>query len=333
MESLFRVCLIFSIGLLFFWGCASKEYFKPIHIEGKKTFSGKLSAEIIETSQYGATLKNRDVLTENNLNFSLQKDENFIGYSQGRYIVSKSCNTLILYDKDKKIEATFEVSSCPMGATIEGNQIAIVGNDNSFSLYEISTQKEIFSKKSNAAMTVNSKIQAPVFFEKYIFYPTLDGGILMVNHQTLEIEKTIVIDSSPYFNNIIFLDTKKDFLIASTSKRILSLYRNNTYTYDEEIRGIKVYQDRIYITTLDGQVKELDLMLNPLRTLKFQFASLPLLNIFNDHIYMIEDGSGFLIEVDLKTFTPKIYELSLSREKNIFSWENKLYYDDRFLDL
>ena len=331
MESLIRFILIAACGIFVFFGCASKEYFKPEHIDGKKSFSGKLPSKIIDTSKYGATLKNRKVLTKINLDFSLQKDESFVGYTAGQYVTSKHCNTLLIY-KQNVLKVSFELPSCPLSATIKDEKIAIVGNDNTIYLYDLLTKKEIFSKKSNTVIAVNSIIQAPVFFEGYIFYPMLDGNVLVVNEKTFETERSLIIDSASYFNNVIYLRVAKDLIITATSKRILSIYGGKTYTYEDEIKDIQIHKDKIYISTLDGQIKELDFALNLQRKLKFQFASLPLLNIIQDKIYAIEDGSGFLIEVDLKNFVPFIYKLSLSRGENIFSQERRIYYEDRFLE-
>lgn len=330
MGSIFRFSLLFALGIFFFWGCASREYFQPLEVAGDKPSSGNLSSNMIDTSKYGATLKDGEVLTQDGLGFSLQKDEIFVGYSQKNYIVSRHCNTLLIYAQDRTLKNTLEIPSCPVSASISGDKIALVGNDNTIFLYEISTQKEIFSKKSNSAIAVTSVLQAPIFFEDYVFFPTLDGDVSIVNLKNLEVERSLVIDSAPFFNNVIFLNVQKDFILTATNRRILSVYRGNTYTSDEEVRDIKIHQDKIYISTLDGQIKEFDFTLKLLRSLKFQFASLPLINIVGDKLYTIEDGSGFLIQIDLKTFLPLVYKIKISRGENIFSQSNRLYYQDQF---
>lgn len=330
MESIFRFFLLTALGIFFFWGCSSREYFQPLEIAGDKPPSGNLSSTIVDTSKYGATLQGGRVITQSGQDFSLQKDEIFVGYSQDSYIVSKHCNTLLIYSSEQVLKSTFEVASCPVSASISGDKLALLGNDNTIFLYEISTQKEIFSKKSNSPIAVSSVLQAPVFFEDYVFFPTLDGDVSIVSLKNLEVERSLIIDSASFFNNVIFLNVQKDLILTATSRRILSVYRGNTYTSDEEVRDIKIHQDKVYITTLDGQIKELDFTLKPLRNLKFQFASLPLLALVGDKIYTIEDGSGFLIEIDLKTFVPLIYKIKIPRGENIFSQSNYFYYQDQF---
>lgn len=328
-----RFILILSMGVFLFWGCASKEYFKPLEIAGKKKMSGDLPSKIVDASKYGATLKNKKVLTQNNnLDFTLQKDETFIGYSQGLYLTSKHCNTLLIYSEKDVLKTSLEIPSCPLSASIKGNQIAIVGNDNVAYIYDLSSKKELFIKKSNSALAVNSLLQSPVFFGGYVFFPTLDGSILVVNLKTLEVEKSLIIDSAPFFNNVTFLHVDKDLILASTAKRILTVHKGSTYTLEEEVRNIQVYQNRIYVSTLDGQIQELDFTLKKLRGLKFQFASLPLFNIVRDRLYAIEDGSGFLIEIDLQTFTPLVYKIGISRGKNVFLQKNRIYYNDQYLE-
>ncbi|WP_027327514.1 hypothetical protein [Helicobacter pametensis] len=332
MESLIRFICIISLGFFVFWGCASREYFKPLEIDGKKKMSGDLPSKMIDASKYGATLKNGSVLTESSGFFKLNQGETFIGYGQGFYLTSKECNTLLIYASDQSLKASLEIPSCPVTATISGDKVAIVGSDNASYVYEISSEKEIFAKKANAALAVNSSLQAPVFYADYVFFPTLDGSIIVVNLKTQEVERSLIIDSAPFFNNVIFLQVEKDLVLAATAKRILSVYKGNTYTQEEEVRNIQLHHGKIYLSTLDGQIKEMDLTLKTLRSLKFEFASLPVFNIVQDRLYALEDGSGFLIEVDLNHFTPKIYKMGISRGKNVFLQNNKIYYDDEYLE-
>ncbi|MCE3046767.1 hypothetical protein [Helicobacter kayseriensis] len=332
MESLIRFILMLGIGGFLFWGCASKEYFKPLEVAGKKKMSGDLPSKMIDTSKYGATLKDKKVLTQEGLDFTLKKDEEFLTQTQGFYLVTKHCNTLLIYANDKSLKSSLEIPSCPVSATIKGNQVALIGNDNTAYVYDFLTQKELFIKKSNAALAVNSLLQAPIFFENYIFFPTLDGSVVVVNGKTFEVEKSMIVDSAPFFNNVIFLHVDKNLVLASTAKRILSVYGGNTFMLEEEVRDIQVQNNKIYISTLDGQIKELDFTLKTLRSLKFQFASIPVLSFSGNKIYAIEDGSGFLIEIDLSSFTPEIYKLSISRGKNVFLQKNRIYYEDQYLE-
>lgn len=332
MESLIRFVLMFGMGVFLFWGCASKEYFKPLEIAGKKKMNGDLPSKMIDTSKYGATLKDRRVLTQEGLDFILEKDEEFLTQTQDFYLTKKHCNTLLVYSRDRSLKFSLEIPSCPVSASIKGNQVALMGNDNTAYVYDLLTQKELFIKKSNAALAVNSLLQAPVFFENYIFFPTLDGSVMVVNAKTFEVEKSMIIDSAPFFNNVIFLHVDKNLVLASTAKRILSIYGGNTHMLEEEIRDIQVQDNKIYISTLDGQIKELDFTLKVLRNLKFQFASIPVLCLSQNKIYAIEDGSGFLIEIDLSNFVPEIYKLGISRGKNVFLQKNRIYYEDQYLE-
>lgn len=322
-------CLLF----LSFWGCSQKEYFKPLEVNGKVSFTSKLPSKIIETNKSGAVLDNSQILSKDGLStFELQEGEAFIGFSNGVYLVSSHCNDLRFYDEKGSITKTFKLPACPVSASISENQLALVSNENTIYLYDIPSQKEIFSKKSNSAIAVNSMLQAPVFFGDMIYYPMLDGSVMIVSKKSLEVEKTIVIDSAPFFNNVIFLQVSPNVTLLATAKKMLSLYGGNTYSYDAEIRDIKIFGNLIYITTLDGTIQELDFTLKPLRTLKFQFANFSAINITNGFLSVLESGSGYLIKVDLKNFSPKVYKIGISREENVFSQGNKLYYEKDILE-
>lgn len=324
----------FVFTFLIFFGCSQKEYFKPLEINGEISFSSKLPSEIVNTNINAAILKNRQILTQEGLStFEYKEDENFVGYSEGVYLFNSHCQELLIYDQRGGIQEKLPINFCPVSATIKGDEVAIVGNENTIHLYNLKSKKEIFTKKTNSAIAVNSLIQNPVFSNGKIYYPMLDGSVVIMDKTSGEIDKTIVIDSAPFFNNVIFLDVSKDLTLMATAKKLLSLYGGSDYTYDAEIRDIKINADRIYLSTLDGRIKELDFTLKLLRELKFQFANFSTINITDNTLSVLEIGSGYLIKIDLKTFTPLIYKISLSREKNIFTRENLFYYEKEILEL
>lgn len=333
MVSLNKHALCACLLFFSFWGCSQKEYFKPLEVNGKASFTSKLPSKMIETNNAGAVLDNSQILSSDGLSsFKLQEGEAFVGYSNGVYLISSHCNTLRFYDEKGSITQSFSLPSCPVSASISGNKLAVVSNENTIYLYDIPSQKEVFSKKSNSAIAVNSMLQAPVFFGGMIYYPMLDGSVMVVGEKSLEVEKTIVIDSAPFFNNVIFAQVGPNLTLFATAKKILSLYGGSTYTYEAEVRDLKIFQNLIYITTLDGTIQELDFTLKPLRNLKFQFATFSAINITDGFLSVLESGSGYLIKVNLKDFTPLIYKIGISREENVFSQGNKLYYEKDILE-
>lgn len=330
----YKQVLFFAIAFLFFFGCSQKEYFKPLEVNGEVSFDSKLPSEIVDTNKSGAILENRQILTQEGLSkFEFKEGETFIGFSQGMYLFNSHCQELVIYDNKGKEKERMSIAFCPVSATIYGGEVAMVSNENTMYLYDLKSKSEIFSKKTNSAIAVNSLVQTPVFSGGKIYYPMLDGSVVILDRATTEIDKTIVIDSAPFFNNVIFLDVGKTLTLMATSKKLLSLYGGSDYTYDAEIRDIKIQDNKIYLSTLDGSIKELDFTLKLLRELKFQFASFSSINITNNILSVLETGSGYLIRVNLKDFTPSIYKISLSREKNIFTRENLFYYEKGILEL
>lgn len=330
----YKQVLFFAIAFLFFFGCSQKEYFKPLEVNGEVSFDSKLPSEIVDTNKSGAILENRQILTQEGLSkVEFKEGETFIGFSQGMYLFNSHCQELVIYDNKGKEKERMSIAFCPVSATIYGGEVAMVSNENTMYLYDLKSKSEIFSKKTNSAIAVNSLVQTPVFSGGKIYYPMLDGSVVILDRATTEIDKTIVIDSAPFFNNVIFLDVGKTLTLMATSKKLLSLYGGSDYTYDAEIRDIKIQDNKIYLSTLDGSIKELDFTLKLLRELKFQFASFSSINITNNILSVLETGSGYLIRVNLKDFIPSIYKISLSREKNIFTRENLFYYEKGILEL
>ncbi len=330
----YKQVLFLAIAFLFFFGCSQKEYFKPLEVNGEVSFDSKLPSEIVDTNKSGAILENRQILTQEGLSkVEFKEGETFIGFSQGMYLFNSHCQELVIYDNKGKEKERMSIAFCPVSASIYGGEVAMVSNENTMYLYDLKSKSEIFSKKTNSAIAVNSLVQTPVFSGGKIYYPMLDGSVVILDRATTEIDKTIVIDSAPFFNNVIFLDVGKTLTLMATSKKLLSLYGGSDYTYDAEIRDIKIQDNKIYLSTLDGSIKELDFTLKLLRELKFQFASFSSINITNNILSVLDTGSGYLIRVNLKDFTPSIYKISLSREKNIFTRENLFYYEKGILEL
>ncbi|GAA8602023.1 plasminogen-binding protein PgbB [Helicobacter pylori] len=231
-----------------------------------------------------------------------------------------------------------------LSASVKGNLLAVVLADNSANLYDITSQKLLFSEKGSPSTTINSLMAMPVFLDTVVVFPMLDGRLLVVDyvHGNPTPIRNIVISSDKFFNNITYLIVDGNNMIASTGKRILSVVSGQEFNYDGDIVDLLYDKGTLYVLTLDGQILQMDKSLRELNSVKLPFASLNTIVLNHNKLYSLEKR-GYVIEVDLNDFdsynvykTPTIgsfkFFSSNRLDKGVFYDKNRVYYDRYYLD-
>ncbi len=231
-----------------------------------------------------------------------------------------------------------------LSASVKGNLLAVVLADNSANLYDITSQKLLFSEKGSPSTTINSLMAMPIFMDTVVVFPMLDGRLLVVDyvHGNPTPIRNIVISSDKSFNNITYLIVDGNNMIASTGKRILSVVSGQEFNYDGDIVDLLYDKGTLYVLTLDGQILQMDKSLRELNSVKLPFASLNTIVLNHNKLYSLEKR-GYVIEVDLNDFnsynvykTPTIgsfkFFSSNRLDKGVFYDKNRVYYDRYYLD-
>ncbi|WQY84886.1 plasmid stabilization protein [Helicobacter pylori] len=231
-----------------------------------------------------------------------------------------------------------------LSASVKGNLLAVVLADNSANLYDITSQKLLFSEKGSPSTTINSLMAMPIFMDTVVVFPMLDGRLLVVDyvHGNPTPIRNIVISSDKFFNNITYLIVDGNNMIASTGKRILSVVSGQEFNYDGDIVDLLYDKGTLYVLTLDGQILQMDKSLRELNSVKLPFASLNTIVLNHNKLYSLEKR-GYVIEVDLndfdsynvyKTLTIGSFKFFSSNrlDKGVFYDKNRVYYDRYYLD-
>ncbi|GAA8115866.1 plasminogen-binding protein PgbB [Helicobacter pylori] len=231
-----------------------------------------------------------------------------------------------------------------LSASVKGNLLAVVLADNSANLYDITSQKLLFSEKGSSSTTINSLMAMPIFMDTVVVFPMLDGRLLVVDyvHGNPTPIRNIVISSDKFFNNITYLIVDGNNMIASTGKRILSVVSGQEFNYDGDIVDLLYDKGTLYVLTLDGQILQMDKSLRELNSVKLPFASLNTIVLNHNKLYSLEKR-GYVVEVDLNDFdsynvykTPTIgsfkFFSSNRLDKGVFYDKNRVYYDRYYLD-
>ncbi|MGP1581078.1 MAG: hypothetical protein ACTTH5_08705 [Wolinella sp.] len=316
-------------------GCGSKRHFEPEEIKGKMHFDGKIRSSILSSHREGAMLKDGRFITREGIQaFTLPKGFSFLNDSERYYLATNEMGMLRLFPKDSHgevLELKFEAK--PLSARVEGDLLALVLANNSLVLYQISTQKELFSERGDHAVALNTLIASPLFLSDLILFPTLDGKLVIMDRESRKIVRNIIVHSDSgdsHFNNVIFLDVLGNRLVAATPKRVISVSPESINTYEANIRDVLFLRERIYVFTTEGRVILTDLDLNVMRSLKFPFAHFSGVS-HGKQIYVLEKR-GYLVALDVDLLGSSVYKLPSDIDTPIFSSGNRFYIDNRYFE-
>ncbi len=353
------------------------EAYFPNHLQESIVSSNRYGAIL----KNGAVIGDKG-LTQLRIGKNFNYESSFLNESQGFFILAQDClNKIDKKTSKSKVDKTEEtelklkgveaevqdkvchqvelISSNPnasqksiiipletfaLSASVKGNLLAVVLADNSANLYDITSQKLLFSEKGSPSTTINSLMAMPIFMDTVVVFPMLDGRLLVVDyvHGNPTPIRNIVISSDKFFNNITYLIVDGNNMIASTGKRILSVVSGQEFNYDGDIVDLLYDKGTLYVLTLDGQILQMDKSLRELNSVKLPFASLNTIVLNHNKLYSLEKR-GYVIEVDLNDFnsynvykTPTIgsfkFFSSNRLDKGVFYDKNRVYYDRYYLD-
>lgn len=323
--------VITIIMCIMIWGCSSKKHFEPPLVSGEMVFDGKLSSAIESTSREGAVLTNQTLISfqEGITSLVLEKDYKFLSQDEHYFLFQKQCRDLLIVDANNKNVQTIPYDQCVLSARLQGNKIAMVLIDNTLVYYNVKDSQTIFSQKYASVIAINSYLASPHISSEYIVYPDLEGKVLVYSIAQNKIIKDILVSSDKFFNNVIYLYARNNYLVAATSKRLSVVIDNRSFKYDVDLRDVLFYKNNIYALSIEGEIIEMDHTLNPLRRVKLPFAILSGIVIQGNKLYTLEK-SGYVIELDLADFIPKVYKSKLKKHKRMFYNRDTIFYDRVF---
>lgn len=324
-------------ALALFLGCSQRKDFEPKEIAGSVVFNHFLRSDLNWTSRTGAMLKNGDVITQNGKTFlKLHEHSKIINETKDYYIIAKECQAIELIDKNTQEARNFPISTCLVSANIKHNFLAFILRDNTYGILDINKNEVVYSDRGAPILAVDSLLASPVFLDTNVVFPTLDGQLAVVSLNVMKTQRVVIVHSERFFSNVIYLQALDGKLIAATTKRLIVLVDGKTFAYEGDIRDVKLYNNRVYVLTLEGKIIELDLTMRILNEVELPFALLSGIVIAGDKLFSME-RLGYLIELDLRDFTYKTYTLQsiLGRVLGngiVFYDDRRIYYDQYYLD-
>ncbi|MBZ7945092.1 hypothetical protein H2259_03430 [Campylobacter sp. RM10532] len=326
---------IILFTLIFICACGTKrQYFEPAYTNGKLNHNGNLKGSIVDWNLFSAKLSNNQIILKNTQtidNFKLDKNYILLAYQDGEFIEADNNGNLKIYNEAHKETYSYKFDATVVGIALNGDDLALILANNSIVLANRSLGIK-FIQTLTSAPAQDNRVANPIFLDNVIIYPTLDGKIIVLSKDTLNIVKDIVVSAENFFNNIIHLSIQNNQIVAATAKRVMIINPKRTIYQDFDIKDIVVSDHAIFIFEKNGNIVKTDYNLKILKQKKFDFAIFTKVNLYHDHLYAFEK-TGYLIKSDLNLENIKIFKFSDPVEKMSFMGNGKFYYGDKILDL
>jgi hypothetical protein len=322
----------FTACAILFSGCSSKKYYEPkdeVYNYKKKIF--ELSNKIIDINAIGATLKDYKYISKNGESKLYLNDEyKFLNDANGIIVATNDDGTL--YIKDNENIDFIDFKQKIVAATKKDNLIALIFANNTLELYNTDTKQVIYKEYLEESVLNDTRVSSPLFLETVVLYPTLNGKVLVVDIAKQKAIKTINIDPKGQINNIIYLNSVNDTLIAATTKKLFTFKDGNINIQDYDITNVTIFKKKIFITTLDGKIIKFNFNLKKEKEKKFKFAKFVTLAHGEKFIYALE-SQGFLLSFNKNLEKLLIFELSYDQDEKVLSIEDKIYFEDSYIKL
>jgi len=328
MKNIYLAILIIFI----YSGCSSKKYFEPtidtIDYD-KKTY--EFDNSIVDYNPNGATLENSRFISKKGISkIYLNEGYKFLNISKDTILATNDFGSLYLNDGQNInfIEFKHKIVS----AAKKDNLLAVEFSNNSIILYDLDEKKIKYKEYFNESILNDTQIASAIFLDTIVLFPTLDGKIILVDYNKFTKIKTINLDPKSQVNNIIYLNTIGDTLVAATDHKIFTFSNGRVHIENFDIMHLTIKGKFIYLATLDGNIIKLDQNLRIIKKKKFKFAKFVTIGAGKSYIYAL-DIQGYLVSVDENLEDLLIFDISYDEGDKVFSLDGKLYFDDRYIVL
>lgn len=322
--------LFFALCMLFLAACNNKQYYTPSQIEADVQ-PLRLDFPLVAEKSGGVTLANGAVLSRAGISsYKLERGCVFLNESEN-HVLSLCDESLQIFHKETGDKQTFEYPKLPLAASLNGEILAVVLGDNTLLLQNIRTQQTLFSQKQPNVTAISNKNANPYFLRDLVIFPTLDGALVIVDQNRLEVVRNVVVGNAPQFNNVSFLDVFNNRLFAATKFRVIAVSPEYISTQDVNVREVLVLRDRIYIFTTDGEVLLCDVNLNIQKRIKFSFAHFLSVAVGQELAILENRGYVIALEPDFESF--RVYRITTDIQMPTFGDTQAVYFGKYYIKI
>jgi len=331
LKLLSKLCIAGTLGIFIINGCESSKSFEPKNTFSLNTKVSTYMSDIVDQNRYGATLEDRHFIDKYGVSkLTLPEGFDYINSTSNKVLCSSS-DSLRIIDKKTQKYTDINTSLSTVSASLHNNLVAYILSDNSFGLYSLNAKKKLAEVPTGSSFAINTKAAAPMFVDNLAVMPMLDGKLVIVDINDVENSNVVYISSNSVFNNVIYLSRIGDTLVAATSSKIITLGALGEFEYPSNITDIDINGNYIYIFAKDGTITKLDIKLQKVSSIQFDYARYSAVSAFDDKVVAL-DKNGALIVLNSTLNKYRIYDMG-EVEKPVYIYKNKLYKDGKIIDL
>jgi len=324
-----KIIFLVTLFVFLFSGCSNKKFFEPT------LTNGSIDAKEIITPAYISSINAKGGTLDNFMaidKVGIIKNK----FPEGFYFLNNIDGKILAANKSKELlfvdtNTTLKFKSNVVSASYQNNILAIVFSNNSIGLYD--TKNKLFKLKKyyKHSFLNDTRIAMPIFLNKIILFPTLDGQVIVVDKKSSKVIKTLSIDPKNEVKNIILLEVIDNIMIVASPGKIFVLNQGDIKFKEFFIQSYILDDKFIYIASLDGTIYKFDLNLNIVNKKKFQFAKFQSL-VVGEYIYAIE-SQGYIVRLSKDFKETKVYTFPFEEDEKMFSSKNRLYLENKLLIL
>jgi WD40 repeat protein len=324
---------VLTVTALIFSGCSSKQYFEPEQVFSADGAASAYGGTIVDQSRDGATLQSGRYIGKAGISkINLGKNYRFLSESSAYVLAGSPDGKLkVINRKSGKIVRTVSLNVPVVAAGIENGIVAYVLNDNTFGLYNVSTDKKLIENKSENIFAIDTRAATPMFIDNLAVVPMLDGKIVVVSKNDPENATVVYLSSHESFNNVIYLNRTGNTMVAATAKKLITIGDAGQQELRANISDVAISNGQVYIFTKEGEVIKLDSTLSPVARKKFKYVHFSAATAVGGRVYGLDQG-GSLIVLNSNLTKHKIYDIG-ETDTPVFITGSKMYKDGKIIHL
>ncbi len=304
---------------LFLASCSSIAKFEPENINGDIDNLLDLSHPIENINSSSALLENSSYIYKDNISKeAIKNNYNFVCKNDGYKIITKFQSSIVVSDEEMILDKKRAIS-----CAIKDDLLAVLFDDNSFYLKDLSLNKILFKDSQNEAKTIYNNTASPIIDDSFIIFPSLNGKIILVDRTSYN-SNIIDVDFND-FSNISLLKKIDNNVLIATNNSITLIAPNYQDSIKIKNNFTRLIKDKLYVLAQDGHIYIYDKNLKKLADKKFPFATLMGFVHKNENIFILEEN-GFLIKTNLLLQEKKIFNISFDKEDKIYFGDSKIYF-------
>jgi hypothetical protein len=314
-------------------GCSSKKYFEPEQTFSASTAESSYGGNMVELSRDGGTLETGQYVGKAGVSkLALGEGYRFLNENNSYVLATNTEGILKVISKKTKEPVRAIALHIPVvSAGMKNGMIAYVLNNNTFGIYQMSTNRKVVESRSEKTFAIDTRAASPIFIDNLAVMPMLDGKVIIVNADDSANAKVVYISSEKAFNNVIYLERMGNTMVAATPRRLIALGSAGKQEYKANISEVAIDKGKIYLFTKEGEILALNSRLEAVSSVKFKFAHYSVATAFSDRVYAL-DQQGSLIVLNTSLTKHKIYDLGEVKEP-AFITGTKLYKDGDIIEL